>query len=332
MAQVAGGGVNSKGAISELPRRRLRVAAILGAAWLVFLIALGGWWVSIVMRQSSQIAELELAGGMAESAVDAKWEQTRRMLFWESSTFLLLLLTLSALLFWLYWREYRRTRAMQAFFAAVTHELRTPLTSVRLQAEALALTAGENQPSAELTRRLLDDTHRLESQIDKALELARMEGGGSLAEQEIPLNPWLERVLGSMAQVHGARVQIATHIAADLPPIRGDAAAVQMILRNQLENSVRHAQRTPVQVNVDARANAAGVEILYRDDGGGSSEPHAALGKLFQRGGASSGTGVGLYLTRVLMERMGGRVAFGTAANGGFETRLQFQRGPEATV
>jgi signal transduction histidine kinase len=321
--------MNAKGALSVTPRRRLRIAAILGAAWLAFLIALGGWWVSIVMRQSSRIAQLELAGGAAASAVDAKWEQTRRMLYWESSTFLLLLLTLSVLLFWLYWREYRRTRAMQAFFAAVTHELRTPLTSVRLQAEAIALNRNNAQPDSELTRRLLDDTYRLESQIDKTLELARMEGGGSLAEQEIPLDPWLERVLDSIAATHGARLRVATHVAKGLPPIRGDAAAVQMILRNQLENSVRHAQRTPVQVNVDALANAAGVEIHYRDDGSGSSERPTALGKLFQRGGTSSGTGVGLYLTRVLMERMGGSVSFGTAAQGGFETRLQFRRSPQ---
>jgi signal transduction histidine kinase len=327
--------VNGQGALSILPRRRLWIATILGAAWLAFLIALGGWWVSIVMRQSSRIAQLELAGGAAASAVDAQWEQTRRMLFWESSTFLLLLLTLSVLLFWLYWREYRRTRAMQAFFAAVTHELRTPLTSVRLQAEALALNMALNtdkdsaQPGAELTRRLLDDTHRLESQIDKTLELARMEGGGSLAEQEIPLDPWLERVLRAMSETHGARINLSTQVAAGLPPIRGDAAAVQMILRNQLENSVRHAQRTPVQVNVEALANDAGVEIRYRDDGAGSSEPVHSLGRLFQRGGTSSGTGVGLYLTRVLMERMGGSVAFGTATNGGFEARLQFQRSPD---
>jgi signal transduction histidine kinase len=329
MAQLAGWHVNSKGALSIRPRRRLQIAAVLGAAWLAFLIALGGWWVSIVMRQSSRIAQLELAGGAAASAVDAKWEQTRRMLFWESSTFLLLLLTLSVLLFWLYWREYKRTRAMQAFFAAVTHELRTPLTSVRLQAEALALNNDNGQPGSELTRRLLDDTYRLESQIDRTLELARMEGGGSLAEQEIPLDPWLERVLRLMSETHGARLLVSTRVAKGLPAIRGDAAAVQMILRNQLENSVRHAQRTPVQVIVEAQANGSGVEIRYRDDGSGSSERPTTLGKLFQRGGASSGTGVGLYLTRVLMERMGGSVVFGTAAQGGFETRLQFQCSPD---
>ena len=113
------------------------------------------------------------------------------MLQWESGFFLVLLLTLSAALFWFYWRDMQRARGTQAFFAALTHELRTPLTSVRLQSEAIA--AGE--PTQELIERLLADTHRLESQIDKTLELARIEGGGALAEQAIRLDPWLDRVL-----------------------------------------------------------------------------------------------------------------------------------------
>ena len=111
---------------------------------------------------------------------------------------------MSVLLAWLYWRENRRARGMQAFFAAVTHELRTPLTSIRLQAEAIA----EGDQRVELARRLLEDSHRLESQIDKTLELARIEGGGPLAEQAIPLRGWLERALRGIVAAHGARVEL----------------------------------------------------------------------------------------------------------------------------
>ncbi len=98
----------------------------------------------------------------------------------------------------------QRARGTQAFFAALTHELRTPLTSVRLQTEAIA--AGE--PTQELIDRLLVDTHRLESQIDKTLELARIEGGGALAEQAIRLDPWLERVLRGIVATEGERREL----------------------------------------------------------------------------------------------------------------------------
>ena len=67
------------------------------------------------------------------------------------------------------------------------------------------------------------------------------------------------------------------------------------------------------------------MELRYQDNGRGFTGSPERLGRLFQRGGNSSGTGVGLYLVRVLMERMGGRVEFAHAEGGGFEARLRFQ-------
>lgn len=324
--------MNTRGALSIRPQRRLRLVAAIAILWLALVVTLASWWVSIVIRQSTRIAELELATGVAPAEVSETRAVTRRMIVWESGAFMLLLVGLSGSLMWLYWRDHLRARATQGFFAAVTHELRTPLTSVRLQAEAIA----EGGQGPELAARLLADTHRLESQIDKTLELARIEGGGALAEQEIPLEGWLERTLRTIAETHGERVQLAVTLPAELPPILADAAAVQMILRNLVENSVRHARVTPVQVAVQAAAARAHVTITYRDDGHGSTEPAAQLGRLFLRGAQSSGTGVGLYLVRGLMQRMGGTVAFRPAAQAtpearGFEVQLTFRASEEHT-
>lgn len=317
--------MDSKGALSVQPARQSRLVAVLAGVWLIIILVLAAWWASIIVRQSGQIAELGLATGVSTAAVNAELAVTHRMVFWELSTFLLLLLMLSAALFWFYWRDMQRARATQAFFAALTHELRTPLTSVRLQTEAIA----EGEPNPELVERLLADTHRLESQIDKTLELARIEGGGSLAEQAIRLDSWLERVLRSITAIHGDQTRLEIAVETGLPPIRGDTAAVQMILRNLVENSVRHGDRDRVGIDVAARRTAgrtpAGIELRYRDNGRGPGDSPAKLGRLFQRGGSSSGTGVGLYLVRVLMDRMGGKVEFAQAEDGGFEARLIFQ-------
>src|SRR5258706_7649794 len=151
---------------------------------------------------------------------------------------------------------------MQAFFAAFTHELRTPLTSIRLQAEAIA----EGDQRAELARRLPEDPHRREPKIDKPLELARIEGGGPLAEQSVPLRGWLDRSLSSIRGAHGERVELRMHLDDSLPPILADAAAVQMILRNLLENSVRHARLERVQFRLTARALDGKVMNEYNDN------------------------------------------------------------------
>jgi len=313
--------MGSKGALSVQPVRQSRVIALLAGVWLAIILALGFWWASIVMRQAQRIAELSLAAGQPAAEAVAEVQVTQRMLYWESGTFLLLLLTLSAALFWLYWRDMLRARGTQAFFAALTHELRTPLTSVRLQSEAIA----EGEPSPELVERLLADTHRLESQIDKTLELARLEGGGSLAEQDIRLDPWLNRVMGSIVANEGGTTRLDVVLEPSVPPVRGDTSAVQMILRNLVENSIRHGHVADVRVDLVARRADGGVELRYRDDGRGYPGDPAKLGRMFQRGGSSSGTGVGLYLVRVLMERMGGSVEFARAENGGFEARLHFR-------
>jgi signal transduction histidine kinase len=302
-----------------------RTALIAGAAllWLVLQLVLVVWWATVIERQARRIADLQALGGAGQELAGVQWARTRLMLIGESSTFLALLLAISLLLAWLYWREQRRARSMQAFFASVTHELRTPLTSIRLQAEAIA----EGSQRAELARRLLEDSHRLESQIEKTLELARIEGGGSLSDQEIPLHPWLAHSIHDIAAAHGARLDLRAHLDANLPPVEADAAALQLILRNLVENSVRHSCITPVSVRLTAARQGRYVVLEYQDNGRGVAAGTGRLGRLFGRGAASPGAGVGLYLVRRLMQRMRGRARFDTAPGDGFRCELWFRAG-----
>jgi len=325
MARLAGPVKDSagKGGLSTAPMRRTMLLAIAAAIWLSLQLVLVVWWMTVIERQARQIATLEALRGGDVGLAAAQWSRTRLMLIGESSTSLALLLAVSMLLAWLYWREHQRARSMQAFFASVTHELRTPLTSIRLQAEAIA----EGEQRAELAHRLLEDSHRLESQIDKTLELARIEGGGSLREQSIPLHAWLARALESIVQGHGPAVDILAHVDAALPPIQADAGALQMILRNLVENSVRHARVNPVSVRLTASVHGDELLLEYQDNGQGLAAGAGRLGRLFGRGPNSSGAGVGLYLVRRLMQRMGGRVRFNTAPGEGFRAELWFATG-----
>jgi signal transduction histidine kinase len=99
---------------------------------------------------------------------------------------------------------------------------------------------------------------------------------------------------------------------------------LQLILRNLVENALRHGDAEPMRIDARAARGRHGVEIRLRDHGRGYAGDPAELGRLFLRGDASRGTGVGLYLVRVLMERMGGSVAFANADGGGFVVTLVF--------
>jgi signal transduction histidine kinase len=301
--------------------RRTSWVAAAAALWVGLQLALIIWWATVIERQAQRIASLETLGGGGHAQIAAQASRTQVMLAGESSTFLALLLVVTLLLAWLYWREHQRARSMQAFFASVTHELRTPLTSIRLQAEAIA----EGERRVELARRLLEDCSRLESQIDKTLELARIEGGGPLSEQSIPLHTWIGRSLEGIGAAHGDRLDLRAHVDGSVPPVFADAGALQMILRNLVENSVRHSGATPVSVRLTAALRGDYVVLEYHDNGNGLTGTLPPLGKLFARGAHSSGAGVGLYLVRRLMQRMGGRARFNTAPGEGYRCELLFR-------
>ena len=104
-----------------------------------------------------------------------------------------------------------------------------------------------------------------------------------------------------------------------------DPAAFQIILKNLLDNSIRHSKRENVLVSLKAEKRGAEVALLFNDNGEFLDQDKKNIGKLFYKGRSSHGAGVGLYLVRVLMERMGGRAVF--SGEQGFEVALLFKEG-----
>jgi signal transduction histidine kinase len=290
----------------------LHIKAMISAhlIWLVMVCLLGAWWDRLLLRQAGKIAELEGKLGLSVDITQGQWHRTQNMLYWESLTFFGLLLACTGFLFWLYWRDMKRAKGIQAFFASVTHELRTPLTSIRLQAESIAESLMGEVSQGNLVRRLLEDTIRLEAQVERTLELARVEGGGPVYNQPLQIKPWLDRFLKTWTADYRDRVELKLGV--DDVLIEADPTAMQVIFKNLLENSVRHSKR-------------GGISLLLKDDGQGFQGDQKNLGKLFHKAPSSQGTGVGLYLVKILMKRMGGWVQFNF--NSGFEVSFGFMEG-----
>ncbi len=293
-----------------------RIRWMIGAHlfWLLLVCSLGAWWGRLLLSQAELIAKLE--------ANQNQLHHTQRMLYWESPVFFGLLFACTGLLFWLYWADVKRARGLQAFFASVTHELRTPLTSIRLQAESIAENLAEQNTERNLVQRLLEDTVRLESQVERTLELARLEGGGPVYTQAVELKPWLERFVQSWNSAQnsvGHKVEFEL-LVQDIV-VDADPTALQIIFRNLFENSVRHSA-TEAQIRIDIRMTAPSA-LMIHDTGQGFTGNPNTLGELFQKGPHSPGTGVGLYLVNTLMKKMGGSARF--TAHSGFTVHLAFR-------
>jgi len=293
-----------EGNISVKPAKKLRRVLALQVLWLTTIGVLGIWWTTLLLHQARRIAELEGLAGISAKISQEAWLKTNRMLFWESITFYGLVLFVTGLLFWMHWREVKRSRSFQAFFASLTHELRTPLTSIRLQAESIADMTKINSPYHPLTHRLLEDVNRIEAQVDRTLELARIEGGGRVFLSEIKLKPWTDTFIRNEISPKNIKSDVTDH------SIIADPNAVQVVFKNLVENSVRHSNKgSDVAIKISSRAeNSEWIKVDYIDNGSGFSGSGARLAELFEKGEKSSGAGVGLYLVQNLMAKIGGRV------------------------
>ena len=319
--------MNPTGQLHARPPARLQTLVALSFAWLLFLFALGGWWVHHMQQQAGRIAQLEQRAGLTSQEAGQQWSRTQRMLYWEGGTFFGALSVSLLLLGWLYWRDSRRARALHGFFASVTHELRTPLTGLRLEAESLAELTAPDSPARALVDRWLDDTTRIESQVERALELARVEGAGPVPIQPLELGSVIHQFLRQWRPPLAPGVTILNHVTESA--ILADPAALQIILRNLFENSLRHARQDPITIELRSDTQPDGIRLIVTDNGQPGASAPRELGRLFEKGTASKGAGVGLYLVRALMQRMGGHARFSPAQTGpnprGFQVQLQFQ-------
>ncbi len=314
--------MTTQGIFTRVPQSRYRWMTAIHAVWLLTVALLVAWWGRLLQQQSSRIVELEQQLGIFNQVAEDQWHRTQRMLFWESTFFLVFLFLSTGFIFWFHMRDQRRTRAMQAFFASLTHELKTPLTSIRLQAESIADHLGSSTETKSLIERMMSDTHRLQSQVERTLELARVEGGGSLHLQSLRIKPFLYHFFRNSTE--GAFDQnVRIDLQMDDLSVRADTQALQTILRNVIENAVRHSGSSPVDLQVRTSLRDSKVILTLENGGAHSDLAHSRLGVLFEKGSKSQGAGVGLYLIRALMHRMEGEARF-TSTGRGFRVELVF--------
>jgi signal transduction histidine kinase len=198
--------------------------------------------------------------------------------------------------------------------ADAAHELRTPLAALRAQAQvALRARVGAERDAA--LRELIGGVDRAVRGVDSVLTLARFDAerldpGTLPAVALAPLVRMVVAEFASSAQARGIALEL------DVPPLqlRGDADALAILLRNLVDNALRHASRT---VRVEARAAEASVHIAVRDDGPGMSDAQRRRAfDRFYRGAEGGGTGLGLALVKRIAELHGGSASLGAGLDG----------------
>ncbi|MFN6479755.1 HAMP domain-containing sensor histidine kinase [Nostoc sp. DedQUE07] len=194
----------------------------------------------------------------------------------------------------------------------MTHELRTPLTVVRGYLEELA--DGEIEASPEIYRRLAKETRRLERLVNDLQELSKAEAGYlPINIQRVNLRPLLESLVEKFSdQLLEDGPVMLLKCPSVLPPVLADVDRTEQVLVNLLGNAVRYTNEGSITITVGI--DASQLWIAVSDTGIGIAPEN--LPHVFERfwradqsrDRHSGGTGIGLTISRRLIELQGGQI------------------------
>ena len=222
-------------------------------------------------------------------------------------------------------------QAKTRYVAGMTHELRTPLNSIMGYAQILL----KDEPADGVRRRPLTTIQRsgehLIGLIDGLLDLARIEAGRlRLDAAPLPLHDFLDevvRMVQPQAEAKGLDFRLETR--GRVPTwVQSDARRLRQILLNLCSNAVRFTERGQITLRLDARREVLRFEVI--DTGIGiAPQDMERIFLPFERGSggrrsSEPGTGLGLTITHLLSELMGGELTVQSVMGQGstFSVRL----------
>ncbi|HMI84067.1 MAG TPA: PAS domain-containing sensor histidine kinase [Polyangiaceae bacterium] len=234
-------------------------------------------------------------------------------------------------------------RAKTRFLATMAHELRTPLTPLRTYVQTLGRAAAEDAP---LSRALVE---RLNAQLGKLTALVQELGDNAQLEEGRPLNLTMERVdLASLIQrvvdTHRASVELklapdrghAITVAASCPCyVRGDSSRLEQVVTSLLDNALKFSP-SGGGIRIGLAAVERECRLTIADEGIGvpAEELSALTRRYFRASNATEesfpGIGLGLSLSRDILERHGGVLSFESKLGRGTVAKISLPEQPGA--
>ncbi|MFN5402900.1 MAG: ATP-binding protein [Burkholderiales bacterium] len=217
----------------------------------------------------------------------------------------------------------RMLEGKRALLLAISHELRSPLTRARLNTELLPESALVNPHRQALLR----DLKEMAELITDLLESERLASEHAALQRELlALGPLAQEVMAEVLahqpKLAGTKPLISLNADPQLPLIPLDSARMRLLLRNLLENALRHNVNAQYPIELHLRAVGQGIELEVRDYGPGvPADQLQHLGEPFFRPDTArtrdqGGVGLGLYLCKLVAQSHGGTFAVRNATPG----------------
>ncbi len=270
---------------------------LLGLGLIVVIALFGSWWLYLI----SQL------GHILEELYPEKALSILRLVKWEGLSFFVFILATSIFFLIFYWRDQKKTHAMTSFFASLGHELKTPLTSIQLQTELMQAKLSEDPSLLRPLRRLQEDTQKLDWQLDKILQLSFVERGGHFNREEVDLKRFIEKFFEENRGEHTYHLAYSEN---DDYTVVADPFMLTLIFRNLLQNTKLHNSASQhVDLTLQKQQQ---VQLIYNDNGNAFQGNLSQLTTIFYKENSPQGSGIGLYLIKILMLRLKGELRLTT--------------------
>ncbi len=208
-------------------------------------------------------------------------------------------------------------RMKDDFVSTVTHELRTPLTSIRAFSEIL-----HDNPDLDAAERMrflaiiIKESQRLTRLINQVLDLAKLDSGrAEWTVASVDLKEVIDEAIDATSQLFREKnVSLDTHFDGDVPPIQADRDRLVQVILNLLSNAVKFVAADTGRVNVALTARDGELRVSVTDNGPGvPARDQAKIFEKFRQAGDTltdkpHGTGLGLPISRQIIEHLGGRL------------------------
>ena len=205
----------------------------------------------------------------------------------------------------------RRLEAKRALLLAISHELRSPLTRARLNAELVA--------EGDARSALLHDLAEMRDLITDLLESERLASGHAALHTE---TSDVNALVAEVIEAHFAERGVVLALAPNLPSFALDRVRIRLLVRNLLENALRHGGAGAVSPEVATSFDGQVVRLSVRDHGPGvADEQLAHLAEAFYRPDSArtrvaGGVGLGLHLCSLVAQAHRGRLEIRNARPG----------------
>ncbi len=267
--------------------------AMIAVVWFLFTTALGTWWVYFSYRQY-------------ESLRQTVWENSenvlnyQKMLVQEGLVFLILVILGGGALIFYFLKESQMLQEREAFFAAFTHDLKTTIATHRLSLENSIQVHRAITPSE--YKKMFSESQALGLKLENALMLSQSERTfGFFTHFKF------SEVVSSVKRMWP---ELEVSINKDVV-LHADKVFLTSVLMNLFQNAIQHAQANAIQLVVsDHKTQKHKAQIEISSNGADFEGETNPLGRAHYYRGVYRGSGLGLYISKNLMQKINGNLSF----------------------